>query len=498
MTDRELEERLRALYRAEVGERRDRAAGAAAGCRGDPAGDPAPGPMVRPRPRPHAPCCSRPAARRWCGRGGLRPAAAAVAGAAGAGSFTSRRPDAIASRGVTQPENLRITARPRAGILDRHREHDDAPHRRQHGHAAARWQGARGGRHEHVRQRRQCQLLRRAVRPGAPGPGPPRGAWALCAQGATTTLLPDGRVLVAGGCCNDSAQILASAELYDPASGSWTRHRQHGHAAQRRHGHAACRTARCSWRAARTTDPGQELRALAGLRRAVRPGDRDLGRDREHGLRHASAPRPRCCPMARCSWRAACSPRPAPSPRPSCTTRAPGPGPRPGAWVRSVRAHTATLLPDGRVLVAGGSTVTADPLPRGRPGDCRAVRPGQRDLDRHREDGARHALRHCHAPARWHGARDRRRRRHEHGRPAVRPGDRVLDCPPRAWAHRARARRPRCCAMARSSCRAATVGAAPHRPPPSCTTRAVLEMPATTAGGCAARGSDGRIWNSDA
>ena len=40
-------------------------------------------------------------------------------------------------------------------------------------------------------------------------------------RGQTATLLPTGKVLVAGG-YNPNDFYLASAELYDPASGSWT------------------------------------------------------------------------------------------------------------------------------------------------------------------------------------------------------------------------------------------------------------------------------------
>ena len=38
--------------------------------------------------------------------------------------------------------------------------------------------------------------------------------------GHTATLLPDGRVLVVGGCSGDGA--LATAEIYDPKAGFWT------------------------------------------------------------------------------------------------------------------------------------------------------------------------------------------------------------------------------------------------------------------------------------
>ena len=53
----------------------------------------------------------------------------------------------------------------------------------------------------------------------------------------TATLLPSGKVLVAGG--NDASAYLSSAELYDPATGTWTATGSLGTARYRSHGDAA-------------------------------------------------------------------------------------------------------------------------------------------------------------------------------------------------------------------------------------------------------------------
>lgn len=57
---------------------------------------------------------------------------------------------------------------------------------------------------------------------------PSTGAWTLTGsmsaarQGATATVLPSGKVLVAGGSVFINGDALTSAELYDPSSGTWT------------------------------------------------------------------------------------------------------------------------------------------------------------------------------------------------------------------------------------------------------------------------------------
>src|SRR5437016_114968 len=59
-----------------------------------------------------------------------------------------------------------------------------------------------------------------AMSAAAAGAWTPTGSMATARGVHTATLLPSGRVLVAGG--NDGFSVLTSAELYDPVAGTWS------------------------------------------------------------------------------------------------------------------------------------------------------------------------------------------------------------------------------------------------------------------------------------
>jgi N-acetylneuraminic acid mutarotase len=186
----------------------------------------------------------------------------------------------------------------------------------------------------------------------------PTGSLTQARIGHTATLLADGRVLVAGGDGDGDWGLLASAELYDPDTGSWT---STGSMTEPRGGHTATPLA-----------DGRVLVAGGTIRRPgfVVGGYVDL----------ASA---ELYDPATGSWTATSSMRQAGSGRTATllkdgTVLAVGSGgmvmyaaaelydPATGFWtttgnlVERRGGHSATLLPDGRVLLAGGANGTGD------------------------------------------------------------------------------------------------------------------------------------------
>jgi len=135
----------------------------------------------------------------------------------------------------------------------------------------------------------------------ATGVWTPTGSLPLGRWDHTATLLPNGQVLVAGGLGTDGVTHLASAELYDPSTGSW---RETGSMTHERSSHTA------------TLLPNGQVLVAGGI------GD--------------------CCPVP--FWASA-----------ELYDPATGTWTETGSMATGRDLHTATLLPNGQVLVAGGS-----------------------------------------------------------------------------------------------------------------------------------------------
>ena len=177
------------------------------------------------------------------------------------------------------------------------------------------------------------------------------GSMATARDEHTATLLPNGQVLVAGGA---GSWHLASAELYDPATGMWT---ATGSMATPRFRHTA------------TLLPnGQVLVAggfnfpggILGKRGIIRSGDWGMDDDRQyvHCARRTHGD-------VAGEWASAGGRRYRPGHRVSMAELY---DPASGSWMATANLnpprynHTATLLRNGRVLVSGGDSRGVGPL----------------------------------------------------------------------------------------------------------------------------------------
>ena len=160
----------------------------------------------------------------------------------------------------------------------------------------------------------------------------------------TATLLGNGKVLVAGGL--SSSGILASAELYDPATGMWS-------------GTGALTTARAVHTA--TLLPNGKVLVAGGFnssgflaqRGTVRSGYRDVERHRRPRHRTTQSHGDVAAQRQGAGGREDLTAAPVSLAR-NCTIRPRGCGAATGALGTARDGHTATLLPNGKVLVAGG------------------------------------------------------------------------------------------------------------------------------------------------
>ncbi|MBK9442747.1 MAG: hypothetical protein IPN53_16185 [Comamonadaceae bacterium] len=167
----------------------------------------------------------------------------------------------------------------------------------------------------------------------------------------SATLLPNGKVLVAGGFGN-SGGTLASAELYDPATNTWS---AAGNLVTARDHHSA------------TLLPNGKLLVaggIYGLSSYPWPAPSSMTRPPIPGRQPAAWPlqgiftAPRSCPMARSSSRG--GPRAAASsPAPSSMTRPPTPGRPPATWPPQGIDTAPRFCPMARSSSRGGTTVTA-------------------------------------------------------------------------------------------------------------------------------------------
>ena len=173
-------------------------------------------------------------------------------------------------------------------------------------------------------------------------------------KGHTATLLLDGRVLIAGGATADPvASSVASAELYDPASGAFT---ATGSMSEARYGHTAAVLADGTVLVTGTDSSAEVFSPATGAFSVVgaplMPGTSATATLRKDGTVLIAGGRiVTFSGTARRPFRAENS-------SPAAELFAPESGGfvTTGSLITARDGHTATLLVDGTVLIAGGET----------------------------------------------------------------------------------------------------------------------------------------------
>ena len=247
----------------------------------------------------------------------------------------------LVAGGLQHPQRSRERGTVRSGDRDLD-DHRQPRHRTlsSHGDVAAQRQGA--GRRG--LQRQLGALASAELYDPATGTWTATGSLATARYYHTATLLPNGKVLVAGG-LRQRRLILASAELYDPASGTWT---ATGSLNTARDCHTATLLPNGKVLVAGGHDGSDLSRARNCTIRRAGPG-----RPPAASAPHAIITRRRCCPTARC-WSQAGLTTTATLASAELYDPASGTWTATGSLATARDFHTATLLPNGKVLVAGG------------------------------------------------------------------------------------------------------------------------------------------------